>query len=147
MSSRPAAMWSGSAVCADIEMNQARIDLPARFPIDTQPLRSAGPEIVQQHVGLRDQLMNDLLALCTMEVDLDAFLAGVTFNVDDPHAAGAHGLLALRSGVDLDHARAHLREHRGAVWPGDDGREVEYRDALQNRARGGLTVAACDSAV
>ncbi len=136
MGAWPPTMRSGCAVGSDIDVNQARIDSAAGLPVDRQPLRHAGAEIMQQDVGSRDQLMNDLLAFRTLQVDLNGFLAGVIFEIHRPHAAArADGLLPLRSGVDFEYPHAHFRQHLRRVRPRDHHREVQHREAVEKRLR------------
>src|SRR5438309_1630810 len=53
-------------------------------------------------------------------------------------AARSEGEPAHRRPLDLDHVRAEVAQHGGAVRPRDDPREVEHPDALEHRAHASL---------
>jgi hypothetical protein len=71
---RPSTMRSGCAVRSDVDVNEARIDPAAGLPVDSQSHGNTRTEIVQQDIGPRDQLMNNLLAFRALQVDLNGFL-------------------------------------------------------------------------
>ena len=129
---RPARVGPVLAVGSHPDVDQAGIDLPAGLPIDLETLRNAQAEVVRENVGLGDELVDDLLALGGLEVNLDAFLAGVGPRVGDCHRGGAPSLVQPAvGGVDLDDPRAEVGQQRRAVGSGLDRRQVEDGDSGQ----------------
>src|SRR5437764_13968544 len=97
MGTRPPMVRPSRAIRSNVNVNEAGIEALAVIPINRQPLRHPGAEIVQQHVRSSNELMNDLLALGALQVELDSFLAGVVFEIKRRHPAGdADGLFTFR---------------------------------------------------
>ena len=116
-------------------VDQLGILLVQRFPAIAQLLHRAGPEVLDDDVGLFEQLLEDLALLVVLEVERDAFLAAVDRGevgrlALDERAVGARVVAALGR-LDLDHPRAHLRHQEGAVGAGQDARQVDDDDARQ----------------
>jgi len=101
----------------------------------------AGQEVLDHDVGGSRQVRDDLAGLRVREVERQARLARV-----DPDevraligAAGfdlgvaAPGVVALARALDLDHARAEIREQARAVGAGQHAREIENGETGEKR--------------
>ena len=116
-------------------VDQLGILLVQGVPAVAQLLHRAGPEVLDDHVGLFEQLLEDLALLVVLEVERDAFLAAVDRGevgrlALDERPVGARVVAALGR-FDLDHPRAHLGHQQGAVGAGQDARQVDDDDARQ----------------
>ena len=116
-------------------VDQLGIPLVQRVPAVAQLLHRAGPEVLDDDVGLLEQLLEDRAVLVVLEVERDRFLAAVDRGevgrlAVDERAVGA-GVVAALGRLDLDHPGAHLRHQEGAVGAGEDARQVDDGDARQ----------------
>ena len=99
--------------------------------------RHARQEVLHDHVRPPRELQRDRHALGALEIHGDATLVAV-----DGAEGGADAVLAPQHAeviahgrpLDLDHVRAEVAQHGGAVRPRDDPRQVEHPDALEHRA-------------
>jgi len=107
---------------------------------DPEPLGHAGAEIVDQHVGLRDQRQQPRAVGFVLEVEHDAALAAVDAEKSAVLALERGRVVAqiiARRGFDLEHVGALIGEQRAAIGPGDIGAEIEHADARQRPAWAG----------
>ena len=122
-----------------VEQHNSGVDLLEHFVSQAHPLHRPGPEVVRDHVRLRDELFRDLLAFIVPQVERDRQLAGVgvvehRVNTRPRLAVRAHApppQAAMSVALDLDDLRAEVRQHPGAERPGQHPAEVSHSDALQ----------------
>ena len=99
---------------------------------EAEPLHHAGPEVLDQHVGLADEAMHQGDRLGMLQVEREAALAGVELAEIGALAvaqrrAQAHVVALGR--FDLQHVGAHVGEQARAVRAGQHDREVEDAEA------------------
>src|ERR1700676_392516 len=63
------------------EVDERGIELLGLGPAEAEPFGNTWPEVVDQDIGATDQLVEDVAALLTLEVDADAVLAHEEFGV------------------------------------------------------------------
>ena len=114
-------------------IDQPRVLRMQRLPAIAQLLHRARAEVLDQHVGLGQQLIEHLAVGRCLQVEDDGFLAAI-----DRHEIGRAPLyerpvfarvVALARRLHLDHPRAHLRHQQRAVGTCEDAREVDDGDA------------------
>ncbi len=93
-------------------------------------------QVGNDHVGGRDQLAHDLLALGLHRIERHAELVAVHLHEQRALAARRdrrlHAILARRALLDADHLRAVLCKHAGAVGARDVAAEIEYAYPFQD---------------
>ena len=133
---------SGLAESGNRAVDQPRMPRAQRRVIEAELRQRSRTEVLDDHVALRDQPLEQARALRVLEVERDAFLVAVDAQeiarsrprgTAGPHAARVVALARL---LDLDHARAHVGEQHRAVGTGEDAREVEHGDAVEWRHNG-----------
>ena len=136
---RPLRVGAGLAEAGDRAGDDPGIDRRKRRVVDLEALRHAGAEVVEHHVGLAHQVVEDRPPRLLLEVDADALLAAVERHEVRAHAVarivGMAGkqfarAFALAGRLDLDRSRAQIgechrpvrtRQHVGQVEDGDAG--------------------------
>ena len=145
------------AVARDVADDEPRVAAGERFVREPQPRGGARREVLHQHVGLREQAVEDRRRLRVLDVERQALLAAVRpdeMRREPAHAAvvGAREV-ADAGALDLDDPGAEVGElaraerRRDRVLERDDGDAFEgkHRDLRQNE-RGSPSVcsATCD---
>src|SRR5690606_37256546 len=110
------------AEARDGAVDDAGIDLPQLLVTHAYLVGGAGPEVLQYHVGLPRQAVDDLPALFLLEVHGDAALVAVDAEevgrlaADEGRAPGP-GVVAGAGTLHLDDVGAQVRQHHEAVGP------------------------------
>ncbi|MDZ7702579.1 MAG: hypothetical protein U5J98_11260 [Halobacteriales archaeon] len=144
---------AGLAERGDRAVDDRVVVLPDVVVADAEPIGRAGPVVLDEDVRLGGEVVQRLPGLVGLEVQLDAPLA-VVHRPEVGRLAAVGGrdagpLVALgvdegRPGVpvvvadlgplDLDHLGALVGEHQRREPAGDERREVQYGDAVQQPA-------------
>ena len=112
---------------------------------ESQPLGSAGREVLQEDVGLVDQASDDVAALLALEVDGQRFLAAV-----EPHEVRAGAMddmvvatreIAAVDALDLDDACPEIGEVTGGKRCGDRLLDRDDRHPLERKGHDALRCA------
>ena len=122
---------TGLAIAGDRGVDQAGTAAVHGVPAETGPLERAGPEVLHQHVGLLDQLLEHRAPRGRLVVERDAFLVAVDAQEvralgTDKRRAPVARVVALAGLFNLDDARAEIAQHHGAV------RAREHTGEIQN---------------
>ena len=129
---RPLALRPEAAVG---RVDQLRIHLLQRLVSQPDAVEVARPEILRQHVRLGDQLVDDLDRPLRPQVQRHRALAPVQRLEVRAEPVRAHAQLPPRIPVarhlDLEHVRAHVRQHRRRVRPVLVAREIHHLDSVQ----------------
>ena len=128
---------SGVADAADRYIDQARMALAQLVSAEAEPLHGARPEILHQHVGLRDQPGQHLAAGVALDVDRQRALAtirrdeqrGELAALVDAGAAAPGDIAADR--FDLEHVRALVGEEHRRERSGNHAGQIQYTDAIE----------------
>ncbi len=136
------AVGAGLAVAGHAQHHELRVHRAQHVPAEAPAFERAGLEILGQHVGLGDELLQHLDALGRFQVERDRLLVARLRQPDQRVAAFADGAeaaagIAHLGLLDLDHLGAELRHDRGAVGGGDVGRDVDDADAGERPVVGG----------
>jgi hypothetical protein len=109
--SGPARVGAGLAEARDARVDQARIDLRERLVVDAEAVLHVGTEVLQQHVGLLDQLLQHRDALRLLQVERDRALVPVRVLVVRAFLAAERVVAAHAVGhLHLDHVGAPVGE-------------------------------------
>src|SRR4051794_18835524 len=76
-----------AAEALDRRVDQPRVELLERIPAEAEAVERARPEILQQHVRLLDDLLEQPLAVVRLQVEGQAALVGV--EQEEKQAVGA----------------------------------------------------------
>ena len=134
---------------ADAQHDEVGVDLEQLVGSDVPAFHDAGPEVLDEHVGVFDEAAQDLLALGLGEVECDGpLVAGDHLR---PQAVAvlvvAVGAGRVAVGVlDLDDVGAVVAEQHGGDRGGVDGAKVEDPDAGQGSGHGAAPCAEPPSA-
>jgi len=108
-------------------------------------------KVLDDHIALDDQLLEQATPLRVLEVDGDAFL--VAIDAEEVRALAFEErrtprarVVALPRLLDLDHACAHIGQQHRAIGTGEDAREVEDCDAVEWRHNGQMIIVYAGSA-
>jgi hypothetical protein len=132
---------AGLAEARDRAVDEIRLHRGERLVVGAQARGHTGREVLDDDVGCPRQVEHDRARLRAGEVERNALLAGiaadevgtlvvaVVFELVGPaaHFVAAAGLL------DLDDARAQVGEQARAVRAGEDARQVEDDEAIEER--------------
>ena len=144
------------AEAAQRGIDEARIGLRQRLIGQPQPLHHAAAVIVDQHIGLRGEPAQHVLARRLLQIDDDRFLVPVDRGEIRPVAAflrrqravqirpDAACILTARR-LDLDHARALVGQHHAGIGTGQHHGHVDHGEAVE-RAEGRLRRIGCSHA-
>jgi hypothetical protein len=110
-------------------------DPPQRVRGEAQPVERAGTHVLEEDVGLRHKLGEDLSACGMLEVQRDGQVVArggqperlVPVLDDRPVADG----IGDGRGLDLDHLRSVVAQDRGGVGGGDDRAEIDNPDVFE----------------
>ncbi len=105
---------------------------PARaqaLPVVAELRERARPEVLDQHVGAREQALEDCAVPSLFEIEIDRLLAAI-HRGEVGGARGREGadrarIVAAARALHLDHARAEIGEHQRAVGPREDARQID----------------------
>ncbi len=106
---------------------------------EPEPLRHAGQEVLDDHVGAARELEGQPGAVGLLEIDRDAPLVAVDRRERGAHlavAAQRAQVVATAGPLQLDHVGAQVAQEGRAVGPGDDAGEIEDPDALEHGGPG-----------
>ena len=126
-----------------MDIDNARVDRLDAFIVQPQPGHPGQPDIVEEHVGMLEQLENDRLVVVILAVERDRFLVAVERGEDRAEISGravpgvAHhvaGKLALAI-FDLDHVGAHVGKIEGGKGSQHDRRHIDDLQSLQRTRR------------
>ena len=113
--------------------------LPQLLVAQAEPIHHAGAEVLDQHVGGRDEPLQHVLAAVGLQVERDRLLAAVLGQERRAHqllverrvGAELARQIAVLGHLDLDHLRAEQRELVGAERPGQHVGQIEHPDSRQ----------------
>ncbi len=126
------------AVAGDIADDQSREALAQRLVGQAQARGGARREVLHQHVGAGQQLLQQRQRLGLLEIEAEALLGTigpdeVRRQAVDPLVVTA-GEIADAGAFDLDHPRAEIGQLAGAEGRGDGVLQADHGDAVE-RAR------------
>ena len=130
-----ARVGAGMAEARGRGVDQLRVLGVELLPAVTQLLHRAGTEVLDDDIGLGEQLVENGAVRFGLEVEGDALLAAIDRGEVgrlplDERSVGPRVVAAL-GGFDLDHPGAHLGHQERAVRPRQDARQVDDGDARQ----------------
>ena len=136
----PVAVGPVLAPAGDAHDHQARVALVQLGRREAHLFERAGAEILDQHLGGRDQVEQQLAAARRAQAQRDALLvAGVELPVDaDPVRLPGAQRVALAGILDLDDLGAEIGELRRDRVAGDEPRHVDDPDAVERAGGIGL---------
>ncbi|GIX47292.1 MAG: hypothetical protein KatS3mg131_1503 [Candidatus Tectimicrobiota bacterium] len=134
------------AVCRDRGVDDARVDPPHCFVVDTQALDNADAEVFHHHVGVAAQGKKNVPPSRVLEVQGHVLFVAVGVEVPSGHHFSLAVALALRPNLQdelgdfplfhFDHFGAQVGQQHGAVGQGNDLSHVEDADAFEGLAHG-----------
>jgi len=135
------------AEALDARVHQARVELLERGIAEAETIDHARTEVLEQHVGRREQPAKHVLAARVLEIDREAAFVAVEREVEQAVGVGAilvrgPGRVALARFLDLDHVRSQPCEHLTARRAGLIVRDVDDANAGQGAHRSGLAPSA-----
>ncbi len=116
------------AIAGQIAVNELRIDLGERLVVERELLGLARALVVHDDVGAAHQLMSNRACFRRFQVQHDVAFAALR----RLERVGERPHLIAAGRFDLDHIRAEIREDLGPVGCCEEGREIQYPDALQS---------------
>ena len=129
---RVARLGAGLPEPGDADHHELRVHLAQVLPPDPPPLQGPGAEVLDEHVGLGDEPLQEVGAGRLPEVEGDRLLVPRLLEPDEAVAgvARARGPEAAERVadprlLDLDDLRPELREEGAAEGRGEEGRDVE----------------------
>src|SRR5437773_3458659 len=123
---RPLGVRAGLAEAGDRAVDDPRIDLRQRLVVDAEPLLHVRPEVLDDDVGARRQLLDDLDAARMLEVERHRALVPV--QVEEVEAERGRVALELLARFDLDYVRPSVRELADGGRARAGAREVDDRE-------------------
>ena len=114
-------------------VDQPRKLLRQRFVVEPERRHEAGPEILEHHVGLADQLEGARLALRRVDVEHDALLVAVERAEKADAEPGQLARLVAARRLDLDDFGAQVGEDHSARRSHDHVREFDDADAVERQ--------------
>jgi hypothetical protein len=126
------------AEAGDAREDDPRVDAPQGVVVDAQAVLHVGAVVLDHHVGVADELEEDLASLRRLQVEGHRPLVAVEVLEIRALARTAHALVRVdaRRRFDLDHVGAEVGELLDAGRAGADAGEVEHAQAGE-RTRGG----------
>src|SRR4029079_17783681 len=123
-------------------VDEARVDAAQVVVAELLAIHHAGPEVLDEHVGVAHQAWSELPPARLADVDANAALVAVQTLKIEPadmgrQATGAVGVpdAVTASGLlHLDHIGAHVAEQRRAPWPRGLMGHVDDADAVERPA-------------
>ena len=126
------------AEAGDRAGDDARIVRGQRVVVDAQPLGDAGGEVVQHHVGMAHQFVEQRQSRFGLQVDGDGTLVAIQGEEVRAHAVQrmkrvvlqqSPGRFALAGRLHLHRIAAEVREDHGRIRPGQHVRQIDEPDA------------------
>ena len=130
----PRGVRAGLAVAADAHHHQAGVERLHRVPAEAQALHHAGPVVLDQDIGVRQQPGEHLLAGRLLEIDRDAALAALDRHRLQRHAVGEQAHLAHRVALgrlDLDDLGAEVGQQPATGRAGEGVAQLDHAHAGQ----------------
>ena len=131
---RPIALRALLAEARDREHDQSGVHCRERLPAEPEARHHARPVVLEDHVGLRCQLQDQLATFRATEVDADRALAHVLLGeiarqvVD---LAADHAGHVTLGWFDLDDVGAEIAQHAADEGPCEHAGEIEHLDAVE----------------
>ena len=130
------ASGAGLAVARDRAVDDAWVARPHRRGVELKRVERAGAEVLDHHVGLRQQLLDHIERARPLEVDGHAFLVAVHAQevralVAEERRPPAAGVVTAAGMFQLDDAGAEVAERHGAVRTREHPGEVEHGEAVK----------------
>src|SRR5581483_8337033 len=124
---------SAAAETTDGAVDEPWVELLQALGTRAQTLRGAGPEVLDEYVGLMDEAFEHLPIGGALEVERNAALVAVVgLKVRRIAAALVAAVgIALRA-LDLDDIGTEVGEHHSGAWAGDEGALLYYSYSLGN---------------
>ncbi len=128
---------SVGSVARDRKVHEARVQLAQRLLGQSQAIHSASPEVLDEHIRPTDQPAHHLAPLLAAQIQAQAALVPIDrqevgrdplsalFRRPDPGWPIAARCVSLWR-LDLDHVRAQIGQHHGAVRACEHGRKLEH---------------------
>src|SRR6185437_15980875 len=112
---------------------------------EAHAVERAGLEVLDDDVALPRQGAQNVLRPLVLEIEGDALLVAVGAEIvgafsAHPGRSPAPRIVADAGLLDLDDLSAEVAEHHGAIWPGQDSRQVEHADAVERPAHSYLSI-------
>jgi hypothetical protein len=108
-------------------------------PAVAEPLHRARTEVLDEHVGAREQALEERAVAGFVQVEREALLAAVhrleVGGLAGDERTDAARVVAGRGALDLEDARAEVGEHERAVRTREDAREIEDEDPVERSRR------------
>ena len=128
-------------VAAERAVNEARVDGLQRLVIAAKARHDAGPEALDQHVGVGRELMQQLLPVWLLQIDGNAALVAIDELKNRPAFSGRCLRRFCRSWdcrrrFDLQHLGAHVGKHHGAKRTRRHADKFEYLQSFQGPGHG-----------
>src|SRR6476620_7825199 len=114
--------------------DEPRIDLLQVFPAEAQPVQCAGPEVLDQHIGLRDDLPEQRLGFVALQVQRQAALVGIEREEEELVVVLRPCDVAAFRFLELDHLGAQKSEHLRAGRACLVMRHVDDTDSFEGLA-------------
>ena len=132
---RAIGIGAGGTETRDTGIDKARIDGVQPLPINAQLLGDAGPEILDEHVGLRHQRIERRQIISPTRIKRDRLLVAVPGlemrtvqrALESPERIPTSQLL------DLDDTGAQIGQQHAGAWPGDEGAHFQHRHPRQRQ--------------
>ena len=119
-------------VAERIGVDDRRIDLLQVLIAQPQPLDRRRPAVMDEEVGVLDQVLQDGDGRGLLEIEAERALVAVGRHVDRAHAlvaahrAARHAQQVAFRRLDLDHVGAHVGQMLGGERPQQHGRQVDH---------------------
>ncbi len=123
------------SVAGDRGVDEVGIDRLHVVVAEPESVHRSGPEVLDEHVGVLDELADEVGSGGLLEVDDDRAFPAVVVREDAGHPAlvGAEEShdVAESGRLDLDDVGSLVGEHHRGERPGDHHREVQYLHAVE----------------
>ena len=137
------------AEALDRTENEPRVEFLNMLPGEAHPVHRTGREILDQDVGLADQLLHDRLAFRRLGIQCQRLLVAIERDEvqriqigDVPQLAARH--VSNARPLDFQHVRAEPRQQLRACRPGLYAREVDNFDSFQWQRHDQILLFACE---
>ena len=131
----PRAVRPELAEAGDARDDEAGVERVQHLGADAPAFERAGSEVLDQHVGVGDELLEELRAVGVAEVQRDRLLVAADHLPPQRHAVldvavAAHRVAALGV-LDLDHVGAEVAEHGRGHRSGEERCQVDHLEARE----------------
>ena len=134
---RPVAIRPALAEAGDAAVDEPRVDRAQLVVVDPEPTLDVGAVVLDDHVGVLRELLEDRHALGLAQVQRDAALVAVQVLEVEPVAIAAHAVAGAPAGhLDLDGLGAPVDELAHARRAGARAGEIEDVVAAEGERRG-----------